>query len=163
MNLHSDHPALFSFHVVLHHEINLESFIALTKCPKSNDYDTHRQPGLPTSLPSVQEIEAILDLTDYVDFNDQLEDCNNRVQIWIGGMCGDMSYIPFVAYDPIFWSHRAMIDRIFWLWQSKPGNSLPGYLSSEVLDPFNLTVRDVLDIHRLGYDYGSQQLLIYAC
>jgi tyrosinase len=147
---------LHHFHVVLPDEIDLKSFRHLTNCPKSQKYSTQRQPSSPSSLPTAREIEAILDLTDYADFSDQLEDYNNRVHCWVGGRCGDMSYIPFASYDPIFWSHRAMIDRIFWLWQTKPGNSLPANLSSEILDPFKLAVRDVLDIRRLGYDYGQQ-------
>jgi tyrosinase len=155
---------LYNFHVVLTDEINLEPFIDLTICSKPKEYHTSRQPGSPTSLPTAEEIEAILRLTDYAEFSDQLEDINNRIQIWVGGKCGDMSYIPFASYDPIFWSHRVMIDRIFWLWQSltRPGNSLPANLYNKVLDPFSLTVRDVLDIRRLGYEYVSQQLFIEA-
>jgi tyrosinase len=151
---------LYSFHVVLGDEIDLEPFIDLTNCAKSKKYNTSRQPGLSNSLPTAKEIEATLSLTEFGEFSDQLEDINNRVQMWIGGECGDMSYIPFASYDPIFWSHRVMIDRIFWMWQllTRPGNNIPGYLYNEVLDPFSLTARDVLDIRRLGYDYASQQL-----
>ena len=141
--IHGKPNPLYSFHVVLQDEISLRSFIDLTRCRKSRKYDTRRHPGSPTDLPTAKQIETTLDLTDYFDFSDQLEDYNNRVQIWVGGKCGDMSYIPFAAYDPIFWSHRAMIDKIFWLWQLRSGNSLPGDIFSEVLDPFRLTVRDV--------------------
>ena len=51
-----------------------------------------------------------------------------------------------------------MIDRIWALWQQKHGNS---GISSNVLDlalePFNLRVRDVLDIHELGYEYAGTE------
>jgi tyrosinase len=142
----------------------LEPFTALTKCKKSKKYYTSRQPGSSESLPIAKEIETTLGLTDFGEFSDELEDISNRVQMWVGGRCGDMSYIPFVAYDPIFWSHRVMIDRIFWMWQllGRTGISIPGYLYNEVLDPFSLTVRDILDIRRLGYDYVSQQLFTDA-
>ena len=66
-----------------------------------------------------------------------------------------MSYVSFAAYDPIFWSHHCMIDRIFWLWQLRDRRSLPLCLYDQVLDPFNLTVRDVLDVYQLDYDYAS--------
>ena len=53
-----------------------------------------------------------------------------------------------------------MIDRIFWLWQLSPSHSLPLYVYDEVLDPFRLTTRQVLNIYQLGYDYASQQVLV---
>lgn len=33
------------------------------------------------------------------------------------GVAGHMSYTPFSAFDPSFWLHHAMIDRVFALWQ----------------------------------------------
>lgn len=150
---------LYTFHVNLPDWVNLEPFISQTGCPKSRSYDTHREPGMPSQLPAPEEIESLLNLSDYGDFSDGLEDIHNRIHGWIGGRCGDMSYVPFAAYDPIFWSHHSMIDRIFWLWQLRPGHSLPLGLYDEVLDPFNLTIRQVLNIYQLGYDYASQQVL----
>ena len=59
------------------------------------------------------------------------------------------------AFDPIFWSHHAMIDRLWYLWQLRIGNSrMPPELLNVVLAPFNLTVRDVLNIYDLGYEYA---------
>ena len=115
---------------------------------------------MPYQLPSPEEIAELLKLKDYGDFSDGLEDIHNRIHGWVGGRCGDMSYVPFAAYDPIFWCHHSMIDRIFWLWQIGPGHSLPIQIYNEVLDPFNLTVRQVLNIYQLGYDYASQQTLM---
>lgn len=151
---------LYSFRVTLSSDVNLGEFIDLTQCPKTYTYDTHREPGAPSLLPTAQEIESILNLHDYGDFSDGLEDIHNRIHSWVGGRCGDMSYIVFAAYDPIFWSHHVMIDRIFWLWQLRWGNTLPFYLNDEKLYPFNLSVSQVLNIYLLGYDYASQQALV---
>jgi tyrosinase len=47
-----------------------------------------------------------------------------------------------------------MIDRIWYLWQVRNGNRLPRSLLSLSLTPFGKTVRDVLDVQRLGYEYA---------
>ena len=151
--------SLYSFHVTLPDGVNLDDFIQQTGCQKSKVYDTHREPGSPSLLPTPKDVEAVLNLTEYGDFSDGLEDIHNQIHGWVGGKCGDMSYVPFAAYDPIFWSHHVMIDRLFWLWQLRPSHSLPLYLNNAVLDPFNLTIKQVLNIYSLGYDYASQQVL----
>ena len=49
-----------------------------------------------------------------------------------------------------------MIDRIWWLWQVRHGNSnISADLLDEVLSPFNFRVRDVLNVNDLGYDYAA--------
>ena len=151
---------LYKFRVEVPADIDLEPF-AQIGCPRARTFDTHREPGLPSRLPKPEDINKILEENrDYGDFSDALEDIHDGIHGWVGGRCGDMGFIEFAAYDPIFWSHHCMIDRIFWLWQMKPGNSLPLYLYDEVLDPFRLTVRQVLNIYQLGYDYASQQQLV---
>jgi tyrosinase len=48
-----------------------------------------------------------------------------------------------------------MIDRLWYLWQIKHGvNNIPPNLLPMVLQPFTLTVRDVLSINALGYEYA---------
>jgi tyrosinase len=65
------------------------------------------------------------------------------------------------AYDPIFWSHHGMIDRIWWLWQARNGNgNIPPDVLDYVLTPFNFRVRDVLNANDLGYDYAAAQTVI---
>jgi tyrosinase len=151
---------LFSYHVKLPDWVDLTEFNEQTGCQKPMEYDTHREPLSPSQLPTPQEVEAVLSKSDYGDFSDGLEDIHNFLHGWVGGTCGDMSYVPFSAFDPIFWSHHCMIDRLFWLWQLRPGHNLPLTLYNEVLDPFNLTVKQVINIYELGYDYASQQILV---
>jgi tyrosinase len=36
----------------------------------------------------------------------------------LSGLQGHMAFIPFSAFDPIFWLHHAMVDRAFAMWQT---------------------------------------------
>ena len=55
---------------------------------------------------------------------DSLESLHDTVHSLSGGIIqgrspgGHMSYIPFSAFDPIFFLHHAMVDRIFAIWQT---------------------------------------------
>jgi tyrosinase len=67
-----------------------------------------------------------------------------------------MSDIPFAAYDPIFWAHHCMIDRLWRIWQlSHTAVSLPATLQNQVMQPFNLTASQTLSTASLGYDYAA--------
>lgn len=113
---------------------------------------TVRQPDNPSNLPSPDEIASILDAADFTDFTMRLEDVHNGVHVWVGGT---MSIVPLAAFDPIFWAHHAMIDRLWYLWQlSHPGANPPSALLDTALAPFPMTVRQTLDIATLGYDYA---------
>ena len=68
-----------------------------------------------------------------------------------------MADIPFAAFDPIFWAHHAMIDRVWRRWQLRhPQAGVPASLLDEALPPFQMTVRQTLDAAALGYDYAVQ-------
>jgi len=130
---------------------------------------TRRFPGDPTELPSMtsarpelglQSINDILGMSQFVDFSSQLQNVHDYIHGWTGGMSdrgvgGDMGVIATSAFDPLFWAHHGMIDRLWYLWQLKWGvNNLPQEYLDKVLAPFAYTVRDVLDIHALGYEYA---------
>jgi tyrosinase len=132
---------------------------------------TRRFPGDSSELPSMDEarpelglpsINQILDLSQFVDFSTQLQDVHDFIHGWTGGIDpadaeqgGDMGSIATSAFDPIFWAHHAMIDRLWYLWQLRWGvNNIPTDYLAKVLAPFPFTVRDVLDIHELGYEYA---------
>lgn len=124
-----------------------------------------RFPGDPASLPTPAAVESVLNLTSFVDFQIQLEDIHDLLHGWTGGINprsdrqprgGDMGAVATAAYDPIFWSHHAMIDRVWYLWQLRHGtNNIPPDYLARPLAPFSLTVQDVLDIRRLGYEYAQ--------
>ena len=115
---------------------------------------TEREPGAPgaPSLPSVADVEAVLQLTDFNDFTTQLEGLHNDVHVWTGGHMGQIAY---AAFDPVFWAHHCMIDRIWRLWQLRhPGSLPPASLLDQALPPFRMTVRQTLSVTALGYDYA---------
>ncbi|MEA2217961.1 MAG: tyrosinase [Solirubrobacteraceae bacterium] len=115
---------------------------------------TTRAPGADGAppLPALADVERVLALGDFLDFQSQLEDIHNGVHVWVGGTMGD---IATAAYDPIFWAHHAMIDRIWRLWQLRhTGSRPPRALLGRALAPFGVTVRDTLSTTALGYDYA---------
>ena len=60
------------------------------------------------------------------------------------------------AYDPIFFAHHCMIDRLWYLWQVRHGNGgIPQATLNLELIPFGKRVRDVLDTQTLGYEYAA--------
>ncbi len=115
---------------------------------------TQRDPGGAGAppLPTDADVTRVLAASDFTDFQLQLEDLHNQVHVWVGGT---MAEIPVAAYDPIFWAHHCMIDRLWRLWQlTHPQGGPPTTLLSQALPPFPLTVQDTLNSETLGYDYA---------
>jgi tyrosinase len=117
---------------------------------------TFREPGADPhapSLPTAAGVQALLGLGDFQDFQQQLEQFHDDVHVWVGGT---MAEIPVAAYDPLFWAHHTMVDRIWRLWQlAHPAAGVPAELLDEALPPFNITVRQTLSVTALGYDYAA--------
>lgn len=136
----------------------LELFYRHGLATSTDDPHTLRRPGDPSELPSRDRIDDLLGLGTYLDFNSQLESGpHNFVHDWCGATMGA---VPSAAFDPIFWSHHAMIDRVWYLWQIRhPGALPPAGLLDAPLPPFNLTVRDVLDVETLGYTYAATVII----
>jgi tyrosinase len=126
--------------------------------------DTRRFPGqgVPSTvrLPTSQEIAGLYRITQFQQFSTRLEEIHDSIHGWTGGINargvgGDMGVIATAAYDPIFWAHHCMIDRVWYVWQLKNGvNNIPADYMDRILAPFRYTVRDVLDINALGYEYA---------
>lgn len=150
-------PKIFSDRTVNGQRNPLFSFhINLPNGP--TPHDTRRRPGDTNDLPTQSKVDAVTTSTDWTDFNFQLEDMHDDVHGWVGG---DMGFVSTSAFDPIFWSHHCMIDRLWWLWQARNGNgNLPDNLLDVVLAPFKFTVRDMLNVNDLGYDYAANQIII---
>jgi tyrosinase len=114
---------------------------------------TTRQPGDPGELPTMQRINQILALGDFRDFSEQLEDVHDGVHVWVGGTMG---VIPWAAYDPVFWAHHTMIDRLWAIWQVRhSGVTFPASFLNQALPPFSLTVQETLSTQALGYAYAA--------
>jgi tyrosinase len=122
------------------------------------------EPGEPPQ-PAVNDL--ITNATTFEDFSTRIQDVHDFIHGWAGGVDpndpnvgGDMGNIGTAAFDPIFWAHHAMIDRIWYQWQLKHGvNNIPAHYGEKVLAPFGLTVEQVLDVRTLGYDYASSAVV----
>ena len=113
---------------------------------------TRREPGDPSTPAYPSRGASGVELRDFLDFTAALEDLHNRVHVWTGG---HMAMVPFAAFDPIFWAHHTMCDRLRRLWQLRhPGARPPRAILDEALPPFRMTVRQTLDVTALGYDYA---------
>jgi tyrosinase len=114
---------------------------------------TRRRPDEPEGLPSADQVQAIVaESSTFGDFSRRVEDVHNSVHGWAGGAMG---VVPTAAFDPIFWAHHTMIDRLWYLWQlAHPGAGVPASIQNAALDGFTLTVAETLDIHNLGYEYA---------
>ena len=114
---------------------------------------TTRAPGAPARLPTGPQVEAVLANSDFLTFQTQLESIHDGVHVWAGGT---MQSIATAAYDPVFWAHHCMIDRLWYLWQLRHGTvGVPARLLDRALAPFPVTVRETLDVSALGYDYAA--------
>jgi tyrosinase len=114
---------------------------------------TWRRPGESGRLPSADQVDAVMRNADFFTFQTQLESIHDGIHMWVGGTMGDISV---AAYDPLFWAHHCMIDRLWYLWQLKhPGTHPPAILLDRALPPFPMTVRQTLHVAHLGYDYAA--------
>jgi tyrosinase len=132
----------------------------MSAIPPDDARQTQRAPDDPGNLPTPDQVQALMGLGNFVDFSNQLQDIHDNIHGWVGG---DMGVVATSAFDPIFWSHHCMIDRVWYLWQLQNGiNNIPADYLDKALSPFALTVQDVLDINRLGYEYASAAVTIDA-
>ena len=70
-----------------------------------------------TEFASRDEIEDLINLPNYDDFQSSLEiDPHGWFHVWIGGLMGRPATSP---NDPMFFLHHCMIDHIWALWQEK--------------------------------------------
>lgn len=149
-------PAYATARIGAHRNSLFNSRIYLPQVNPPVDRFTTRDPGSPSELPRPDEIATLLDETDWGTFSDGLESIHDAVHGWVGGNTGDMGQLDFAAYDPIFFAHHCMIDRLWYVWQTRHGknNITPGLLDMALI-PFNKRVRDVVDVEALGYEYAA--------
>ena len=122
--------------------------------PQDWTAETVRHPEPPSALPDTAAVAKVLAESDYYGFELELEtQLHNLVHGWAGG---SMSQINTAAYDPLFWAHHTMVDRLWSTWQTQhasPGPPPETYATA--LGFGKLTVTDVLDTKKLGYDYAA--------
>lgn len=127
---------------------------------------TSRRPGSNPAvrLPLRDEVfhprTGLLADSDFASFSDRLEDFHDDVHVWVGG---DMRDPTVAAYDPVFFAHHCMIDRLWYLWQVRWGASrIPRDLLDLELVPFGMRVSDVINVQRLGYEYATTSAVVPA-
>ncbi len=121
--------------------------------------ETFRDAGAPDLLPGPDDLRSVMQQPSFAVFSDACEDIHDAVHGWVGGTMGNVGY---AAFDPLFWAHHTMIDRMWWLWQQQGRMNAvpaPGW-GSIILEPFNLTVGDVLNANALGFDYADSETLV---
>ena len=75
---------------------------------------------------------------------DSLESIHDVIH-GILGSNGHMTYLDYSAFDPSFWLHHAMIDRIFALWQAIYPNSYVEPMTA-IEQTFTINVGDVQNV-----------------
>lgn len=132
--------------------------------------------------PRAEDIEQILSINNWRDFaggphaNQSFgvlsQNPHNTGHIWSGGenpewvsgkdsslsltnpKNGDMFVDLTAFYDPIAWGHHSNVDRLFHAWQERhPGTHYGEDNLSAVMIPWQYTAGQLLDIHKLGYEY----------
>lgn len=93
----------------------------------------------------------------YSQFWQRCARLHDNIHGWVGGTMADVNW---AAYDPIFWAHHAMVDRLWRIWQHQNPSALPlpDVLNTSLTfatEP-SLKVSDVIDVTQLGYDYAAQ-------
>lgn len=74
---------------------------------------------------------------------DSLESLHDVIHA-ITGTTGHMTYLDYSAYDPLFWLHHAMVDRIFALWQALYNDSYVEPMAA-VEQSFTVAINDHVD------------------
>lgn len=115
--------------------------------------DTTRSPGDPDWIGTQDQMDHLLEETDWSSFSDRLQNYHDSVHGYCGG---DMASQTTAGYDPIFFAHHCNIDRMWWQWQQKHGDGgIPQSLLDLPLTPFGKTFRQVLSTQALGYEYAT--------
>jgi tyrosinase len=119
-------------------------------------------PGVPAALPPPLRsfYDWMMESPSYGQFWNRCVRPHNNIHLWIGGNGGQMSDENWAAFDPIFWAHHTMVDRLWRIWQHSPLGEDPDPALQETPLTFakgpSLRVRDVLHVERLGYEYAAQ-------
>lgn len=96
----------------------------------------------------------------YDEFSERCWRLHDNIHVWVGGRRGQMSDQNWAAFDPLFWAHHSMVDRLWRIWQHRNPGALPDHETLETSMTFarepSMRVRDVLDVKALGYEYAAQ-------
>ncbi|MDQ6791482.1 MAG: tyrosinase family protein [Candidatus Dormibacteraeota bacterium] len=112
----------------------------------------------PRAQPTQDDLETLLNESDFFTFSLQLEDIHDGIHVAVGGT---MANIAWAAYDPLFFAHHTMIDRLWSMWQDRHGAAGPtDDMLGEALPPWHMTVQQTLDVDTLGYTYSATSVRV---
>jgi tyrosinase len=99
----------------------------------------------------------IMAANTYNEFNQRCWRIHDNIHVWVGG---EMMSQAWAAFDPLFWVHHSMVDRLWRVWQHDHPGALPNQQTLETGMVFAkgppLKVKDLLDTKQLGYEYAGQ-------
>jgi tyrosinase len=94
----------------------------------------------------------------YLEFSQRNWRLHDNIHVWVGGTMGDPNW---AAYDPLFWAHHTMVDRLWRIWQhNTPGGDPPAELLDVTMTSAqspSMKVKEVLQVQQLGYEYAGQE------
>ncbi len=112
---------------------------------------TYREVGKAPVPGPPYDLTYVMAATSYKDFEERLWEIHDTVHVWVGGTMGNPDW---AAYDPLFWAHHTMVDRVWRIWQhNNAGANPPANLLDVPLEPRGMRVRETLEVRSLGYDY----------
>jgi tyrosinase len=119
------------------------------QAPPRDPGGTPQVPAPPYAGAYAQALQA----PTFRSFSQALEAIHDNVHVWVGGIMQD---IQWAAYDPLFFAHHTMVDRAWRIWQHRhPGALPPSSIIDTPLRPNGMTVRQTLDVTKLGYEYAG--------
>lgn len=91
-------------------------------------------------------------------FSRSIEQPHNGLHVWVSGYMLTLRS----SFDPIFWCHHANVDRQWWIWQQKFGNStIPTEQRDFTCQPFSFQDNRAgafFDTRALGYEYTGASI-----
>lgn len=124
---------------------------------------TFRNPRSVSNLQSLRAmVESALEEPDFSYFSRAIERPHNSLHGWVLGYMATYRS----SFDPIFWLHHCNVDRQFWLWQERYGNSsIPDSIRTFTCQPFKFQdnrSEAFLDTRTLGYTYAESRQRVTA-
>ena len=93
----------------------------------------------------------------YSEFSQRCWRVHDNIHVWVGGEMQDPAW---AAFDPLFWAHHTMVDRLWRVWQADNPGALPDPAALDEGLVFAkgppMKVKDTLDVKKLGYEYAGQ-------
>lgn len=115
------------------------------------------------------DVERLMDNPNYYSFQSDLDSSpHGALHVVLGGRgassplpgnAGDMSSVISAAFDPAFWLHHCMVDKVWFNWQERhPSANVPDHVLDTVVYDGRIG-RDLIDAeHSLKYIYSNDSV-----